>query len=289
LDLQEAEALAAERHQRMREEAVRAVHAIGAMRTAAVATMLPPLRTTYSLVWPRRHALARRALAEWARQLRDQRSASSSASPSSPSDHARSPGGVSFAKDTSFAGAPKLARQLTPGASGASSAASASAENDTAPRRRIDRKQTGMWDSSGGAAVQDGGAPDNAGRGVSFSEDTHCTPRKRIQRKQTGIWESQTQELADEVKPPPSLPPPPAQLSAPAATVTNTTDTSSSRRKTRSALLGGLRSGKLEEAVAKMEADESSSSAAAAAAPELGQPQSAVVASEENLRDTVAK
>eukprot|EP01047_Picozoa_sp_COSAG01_P060380 COSAG01_NODE_7394_length_3225_cov_27.121241_3_plen_120_part_00 len=105
--------------------------------------------------------------------------------------------------------------------------------------------------------MQDGGAPDHAGRGVSFSEDTHCTPRKRIQRKQTGIWESQTQELADEVKPPPPPPPPPppAQLSAPAATVTNATDTSNSRRKTRSALLGGLRSGKLEEAVAKMEAD----------------------------------
>eukprot|EP01047_Picozoa_sp_COSAG01_P060379 COSAG01_NODE_7394_length_3225_cov_27.121241_2_plen_207_part_00 len=61
LDLQEAEALAAERHQRMREEAVRAVHAIGAMRTAAVATMLPPLRTTYyPLVWPRCDALMMR-------------------------------------------------------------------------------------------------------------------------------------------------------------------------------------------------------------------------------------
>ena len=34
------------------------------------------------------------------------------------------------------------------------------------------------------------------------------------------------------------------------------TDTSRSRSKTRSALLGGLRSGKLEVAVAKMEADE---------------------------------
>lgn len=53
---------------------------------------------------------------------------------------------------------------------------------------------------------------------------------------------------------------------APALAPAPATDTSATRSKTKSALLGGLRSGKLEDAVAKMEADEAAATAAAAEA-----------------------
>ena len=72
----------------------------------------------------------------------------------------------------------------------------------------------------------------------------------------------------------PALAPAPAPASAPPPA----TDTSATRSKTKSALLGGLRSGKLEEAVAKMEEDE-------AAAAETGEPAPAVFAGEERDDD----
>ena len=66
---------------------------------------------------------------------------------------------------------------------------------------------------------------------------------------------------------------------------TKNTDTHATRQKTRGALLGGLRSGALEQAVAKMEADEESqvgedATEAAAAVPAISPEQKAAEAAE---------
>jgi hypothetical protein len=114
-------------------------------------------------------------------------------------------------------------RSRTAGAGGSSGGGgggvSFSSETNTAPRRRIERKQTGVWDSGvpagqggagggGGAGVsfaegvksgpsrrivrqQTGpGTVPSDGVGVSFSPETNTAPRRRIERKQTGVWNS---------------------------------------------------------------------------------------------------
>jgi Ca2+-binding EF-hand superfamily protein len=94
---------------------------------------------------------------------------------------------------------------------------------------------------------------------VHFAMDTDTKPRRRIQRRQTGrnlaepadaVEDGEEDQIGDREQMEDGT----EGVGVPSPATA--TDTAATRKKTRGALLGGLRSGALEQAVSKMEADE---------------------------------